>query len=186
MSDPAVSKTGTAFAASSENKTRRVRKGETNTMEITEMTDRFDCIRLENQLCFPLYACAKEIVRRYREPLGALSLTYTQYIVMMALWEHDSLTEGELDAKIYLDSGTLTPVLKRLEKQGYLSRRRSETDERRLMLTLTEEGKALRSPLFTALREGGLLEDDHAGGCVLYEKRAQVERLLAEAGQKGA
>ncbi len=108
------------------------------------MTDRYDCIRLENQLCFPLYACAKEIVRRYREPLGALNLTYTQYIVMMALWERDSLTEGELGEKIYLDSGTLTPVLKRLEKQGYLSRRRSAADERRLVLTLTQEGKALR------------------------------------------
>ncbi len=113
-------------------------------MKKTEATGRYDCIRLENQLCFPLYACAKEIVRRYREPLGALNLTYTQYIAMMALWEHDSLTEGELGEKIYLDSGTLTPVLKRLENLGYLTRTRSETDERRLRLTLTEQGRALR------------------------------------------
>ena len=101
-------------------------------------------LRLENQLCFPLYACAKEVVRRYREPLEALNLTYTQYIVMMALWEFGGMTEGELGKKVHLDSGTLAPLLKRLDKQGYIQRIRPENNERKLFLSLTEQGEALR------------------------------------------
>lgn len=101
-------------------------------------------LRLENQLCFPLYACAKEVVRRYREPLEALNLTYTQYIVMMVLWEFGGMTEGELGKKVHLDSGTLAPLLKRLDKQGYIQRIRPENNERKLFLSLTEQGEALR------------------------------------------
>lgn len=107
-------------------------------------TNRYDSLRLENQLCFPLYACAKELTRQYRRPLEALNLTYTQYIVMMVLWEFGSMTEGELGKKVHLDSGTLTPLLKRLEKQGYLNRIRLENNERRLMISLTESGEALK------------------------------------------
>ena len=99
---------------------------------------------MENQLCFPLYACAKEVVRRYREPLEALNLTYTQYIVMMVLWEFGGMTEGELGKKVHLDSGTLAPLLKRLDKQGYIQRIRPENNERKLFLSLTEQGEALR------------------------------------------
>ena len=101
-------------------------------------------LRLENQLCFLLYACAKEVVRRYREPLEALNLTYTQYIVMMVLWEFGGMTEGELGKKVHLDSGTLAPLLKRLDKQGYIQRIRPENNERKLFLSLTEQGEALR------------------------------------------
>ncbi len=101
-------------------------------------------LRLENQLCFPLYACAKELIRQYREPLEELNLTYTQYIVMMVLWEFGSMTEGELGKKVRLDSGTLAPLLKRLEKQGLLSRLRPEHNERKLLLKLTPEGEALK------------------------------------------
>ena len=84
----------------------------------------YDNIKLDNQLCFPLYACAKEVVRQYRKPLASLNLTYTQYIVMMVLWEFGGMTEGELGKKVRLDSGTLAPLLKRLEKQGYIDRTR--------------------------------------------------------------
>ncbi len=101
-------------------------------------------LRLEDQLCFPLYACAKEVVRRYREPLEALNLTYTQYIVMMVLWEFGGMTEGELGKKVHLDSGTLAPLLKRLDKQGYIRRTRPEDNERKLFLSLTEQGEALK------------------------------------------
>ncbi len=101
-------------------------------------------LRLSDQLCFPLYACAKEVVRRYREPLESLNLTYTQYIVMMVLWEYGGMTEGELGKKVYLDSGNLAPLLKRLEKQGYIRRVRPENNERTLLLTLTEQGEALK------------------------------------------
>ena len=103
-----------------------------------------ESLRLENQLCFPLYTCAKEVVRQYREPLEPLNLTYTQYIVMMVLWEHGDMTEGELGKKIHLDSGTLAPLLKRLEKAGYVNRVRPENNENKLLLSLTPEGEKLR------------------------------------------
>ncbi|MBR0161427.1 MAG: MarR family transcriptional regulator [Oscillospiraceae bacterium] len=106
--------------------------------------DPYDCIRLGNQVCFPLYACAKEVVRQYRKPLEDLNLTYTQYIVMMALWEFGGMTEGELGKKVHLDSGTLAPLLKRLEKQGYIQRIRPKDNERKLFLSLTEQGEALK------------------------------------------
>lgn len=101
-------------------------------------------LRLDDQLCFPLYACAKEVVRQYRKPLEALNLTYTQYLVMMVLWEHGGMTEGELGKRLYLESGTLAPLLKRLEKAGLIRRERLESNERKLLLTLTEQGEALR------------------------------------------
>jgi DNA-binding MarR family transcriptional regulator len=106
--------------------------------------DKYDCIRLENQFCFPLYACAKEVVRQYRKPLGNLNLTYTQYIVMMVLWEFGGMTEGELGEKVHLESGTLTPLLKRLEKRGFIERMRPESNERKLFLKLTPDGEALK------------------------------------------
>lgn len=106
--------------------------------------DKYESIRLDNQLCFPLYACSKEVIRQYRKPLEELNLTYTQYIVMMVLWEHGEITEGEIGQKLHLDSGTLTPLLKRLEKQGLLIRFRSKHNERKLYLKLTEEGEALK------------------------------------------
>ena len=105
---------------------------------------KYDCIKLENQLCFPLYACAKEVVRQYRKPLEALGLTYTQYLIMMVLWEHGSMSEGELGNKIHLDSGTLAPLLKRLEKQGYIIRKRPDGNERKLMISLTQQGELLK------------------------------------------
>lgn len=108
------------------------------------MPDKYDCIRLENQLCFPLYACAKEVVRRYREPLEHLGLTYTQYIVMMVFWEFGGMTEKELGIKVHLDSGTLAPLLKRLESMGLVTRSRPAENERQLYIDLTEKGLALK------------------------------------------
>lgn len=106
--------------------------------------EQYDKLKLSNQLCFPLYACAKEIVRRYRPYLDELDLTYTQYITMMVLWEQEETSVKELGSKLYLDSGTLTPVLKSLEAKGYICRRRSTDDERVLIASLTEAGKHLR------------------------------------------
>ena len=103
-----------------------------------------DALKLENQLCFPLYVCAKEVVRRYRPLLEPLGLTYTQYIAMMAFWEHKTLTVGRLGELLHLDSGTLTPVLKKMEKSGWIRRERSRTDERQTIVTLTPEGETLR------------------------------------------
>ncbi len=108
------------------------------------MADKYASLRLENQLCFPLYACSKEVVRRYTPLLNELGLTYTQYITMMVLWEREHVTVKELGEALYLDSGTLTPLLKKLESKGYIERHRCEDDERSLMVSLTEEGRQLR------------------------------------------
>ena len=106
--------------------------------------NRYDTLKLSHQLCFPLYACARETIKLYTPHLDAIGLTYTQYITMMVLWEHKSLTAKELGRILYLDSGTLTPLLKKLEAKGYLTRKRSETDERNLVVTITEQGEELK------------------------------------------
>lgn len=108
------------------------------------MGDKFDCLRISNQLCFPLYACSKEIVKRYKPYLDPLDLTYTQYITMMVVWEEKEITVKALGDKLFLDSGTLTPVLKKLEQKGYVKRVRSKDDERNLIITLTKEGEELK------------------------------------------
>lgn len=104
----------------------------------------FDSLKLSNQLCFPLYACSRELIKLYTPYLDKLGLTYTQYITMLVLWEHKSLTAKELGRILYLDSGTLTPLLKKLEGKNLLTRKRSSTDERNLNVTITEEGEALK------------------------------------------
>ena len=108
------------------------------------MSDVYAPLRLENQLCFPLYACSREIIKQYKPFLDELDLTYTQYITMMVLWERTSLTAKELGEALFLDSGTLTPLLKKLEAKGYLTRKRSAEDERSLVVTVTDAGLALR------------------------------------------
>ena len=108
------------------------------------MPDEYDSLKLGNQLCFPLYVCAKEIVNRYKPFLDKLDLTYTQYITMMVLWEHKQLSVKDLGSYLYLDSGTLTPVLKKLEQKGWITRKRSEEDERMLRVTITKEGENLK------------------------------------------
>ena len=104
----------------------------------------FDPLKLENQLCFPMYACAKEIVRRYRPYLDELGITYTQYITMMVMWEHEKIISTDLSAYLHLDYGTLTPVLKKLETMGMIKRKRSAKDERLLEIELTDAGRGLR------------------------------------------
>ena len=103
----------------------------------------YDQLKLKNQLCFPLYASAKEVVRQYAPYLEQLQLTYTQYIVMLALWEHRTANVKTLGEHLYLDSGTLTPLLKKLEQRGLILRERSEADERNVVVRLTDEGEAL-------------------------------------------
>ena len=104
----------------------------------------YDRLKLKNQLCFPLYACAKEVVKKYRTYLDEINLTYTQYITMMVMWESRKISAKEIGEKLFLDSGTLTPVLKSLEEKGYVTRQRSKMDERVLMVEATECGMSLR------------------------------------------
>ena len=105
---------------------------------------KYDALKLENQLCFPLYAASREVIKKYKPFLDAIDLTYTQYITMMILWERNSVTAKELGEELYLDSGTLTPLLKKLETKGLVGRKRSEEDERNLIVTLTEKGAQLK------------------------------------------
>ncbi len=106
--------------------------------------EKYESLKLGNQLCFPLYACSKEIIRRYKPYLDDIDLTYTQYITMMVLWEKKTVNVKTLGESLYLDSGTLTPVLKKLESKGYIKRERSNEDERNLVVSITDEGYALR------------------------------------------
>ena len=108
------------------------------------MNENFDALKLQNQVCFPLYACSKELVRQYGPYLKKLGLTYTQYIVMMVLWENENVSSKQLSECVHLDYGTLTPVLKKLENTGYLTRERSANDERLLSISLTENGRELK------------------------------------------
>lgn len=106
--------------------------------------DKYDGLKLEYQICFPLYASAREVVKKYRPYLDEIDLTYTQYIAMMVFWEKGKCGAKELGEKLYLDSGTLTPVLKSLEKKGLVKRVRSTDDERLLLIEITEEGEKLK------------------------------------------
>ena len=108
------------------------------------MPDSYDMLKLENQLCFPLYACSKEVVRRYKPFLDPLDLTYTQYIAMMVLWEAKSISVKDLGERLWLDSGTMTPVLKKLENKGYITRTRRTDDERSVTITVTDAGEKLQ------------------------------------------
>ena len=133
---------------------------------------KYDCLKLENQLCFPLYACAKEIVRRYTPILEKPGLTYTQYIAMLILWEKGELSVKDLGKCLYLDSGTLTPLLKKLEGKGYVARHRGTEDERTLLVHATPEGMALREELLDV--------PEQVGGCVALspEETETLYRLL--------
>ncbi|MBQ7906505.1 MAG: MarR family transcriptional regulator [Clostridia bacterium] len=130
----------------------------------------YDPLRLENQLCFPLYAASREVIKKYRPYLDALELTYTQYIAMMVFWECESINVKELGKRLFLDSGTLTPVLKSLEAKGFVRRSRSLSDERVLNVEITEQGKALKKKATTvpaALADCVRLEPNEA--IKLYE-----------------
>ena len=116
------------------------------------MSSKYDCLKLNNQICFPLYACSKEIIKRYKPFLDKVDLTYTQYITMMALWENESMNVRELGNCLFLDSGTLTPLLKKLENKGYIKRSRSKEDERNLIVTLTDKGWDLREEMLSMPR----------------------------------
>ncbi|WP_124064868.1 MarR family transcriptional regulator [Clostridium sp. E02] len=104
----------------------------------------YERLKIENQLCFPLYACSREIVRLYKPYLDEIGLTYTQYITMMVLWERKQITVKQLGEILYLDSGTLTPLLKKMEAAGLLTRSRDKKDERSVIAKLTEKGEQLK------------------------------------------
>lgn len=132
----------------------------------------YDSLKLENQLCFPLYACSKAIVHRSNGFLSHINLSYTQYIVMMVMWEKKQISLKDMGKLLFLDSGTLTPVLKNLETKGYLIRQRDKSDERVLILSLTPQGKKLR--------EKALAVPQNMGQCLNLssEEKETLYRLL--------
>lgn len=141
----------------------------------------FNPLSLDNQLCFPLYAASRELIRLYKPFLDPLDLTYPQYVTMMALWEHDGVKVGELGSRLHLDSATLTPLLKRLEAHGYVERRRSARDERAVIVSLTDDGRALR--------ERALKVPQCMAGCLAMspdeamQLKTLLEKLLASMGE---
>ena len=130
------------------------------------MGNKYDALKLDNQLCFPLYAVSKEIVRRYTPFLNEIDLTYTQYIAMMVMWEHREMSVKELGKKLLLDSGTLTPLLKTLGKKELVTRVRSREDERFLVVSITDKGMKLR--------EKAVDIPAKIGGCVQLSKEEAV------------
>lgn len=139
----------------------------------------YDALKLENQICFPLYACSREIIKQYKPFLDQIDLTYTQYITMMVLWEHKALTAKELGHCLYLDSGTLTPLLKKLEEKGLLTRKRSTDDERSLIVTITAAGELLKEQAIAVpaqMAQCSLLEQEEAATLyrILYKMLGQA------------
>lgn len=131
------------------------------------MENKYDSLMLKNQLCYPIYLCSKEIIRKYVPMLNKLNLTYTQYIVMMFFWENKTSNVKDLGKTLLLDSSTLTPLLKKLESKGYITRTRSTTDERNLVLKITETGEKLR--------DKALAIPSEIGKCInLSENEAKV------------
>lgn len=142
--------------------------------------ERDAALRLDNQLCFAVYALSREITKRYQPHLKKLGLTYTQYITMLVLWEQDGLTVKQLGARLLLDSGTLTPLLKKLEAMGHLARSRDRNDERSVVISLTEQGRRLKEDARDVPRrmfcEGGVTEEETES---LRRHIAEMMRLVA-------
>lgn len=136
------------------------------------LTKDFDPLKLEHQMCFPLYAAARKVTALYTPVLSELDLTYTQYIVMLVLWEKDGVSVKEIGERLFLDSGTLTPLLKNLEKKGFLERIRSKEDERVTVVKLTAEGRKLR--------EKALSVPERVVSCIPFkaEEAVQLYTLL--------
>ena len=127
----------------------------------------YEQLKLENQLCFPVYAASRLITREYQPYLDKLGITYPQYLVLMILWEKDGVTVNEISQKLILNTNTITPLLKRMETMGIITRKRSEIDERKVMISLTEKGRAMREEaaeipekLISALMSVNLMPDD--------------------------
>ena len=137
------------------------------------LPDSSELLRLDNQVCFALYSASLAMTKLYKPLLDAIGLTYPQYLVMLVLWEGDQLTVSELGERLYLDSGTLTPLLKRLESAGLLARQRDAQDERRVRIALTNAGQALRA------------EAEKIPACVLQSTQCTLPELQALTGQLG-
>ncbi len=140
-----------------------------------------EILKLDNQLCFPLYAASKEIIRRYKPILDELDITYTQYIVLLVLWEQDGLLVKDIGSRLYLDSGTLTPLLKKLEKKNYIKEEKGEYDKREIYIYLTDEGKRLKNKAYDVpLSIGSCVKLEKEEAAVLYKLLYKILKGLEE------
>lgn len=150
----------------------------------TEIPDE-ELLKLDHQLCFSLYVCSKEVIKRYKPLLEPYGLTYTGYITMMALWEKDNINVKELGSRLFLDSGTLTPLLKKLEAQGYVERTRDPRDERNIIICLTDKGQELQHMAVCIPRQ--MIEEFDLGdikAAVLINTLHQLMGIFANDSQK--
>jgi DNA-binding MarR family transcriptional regulator len=145
----------------------------------------YEQLKLENQICFPIYAASRLITREYQPLLDELGLTYPQYLVLMVLWESDGLPVNEIGQKLLLNTNTVTPLLKRMEAQGVVARRRSAEDERRVIVSLTSQGRALQeqavaipAKLVAGLNADGV--DEQA----LHDMLAQLQKIIHHLSEK--
>ena len=140
-----------------------------------------ESLKIENQLCFPLYAASKEVIKKYKPMLDKLDLTYTQYITMMVLWEYGEINVKTLGDMLFLDSGTLTPVLKKLESKGYILRKRDEKDERNLIISITNEGQELKNKAkVVPLEIGKCMNLSKEEAITLYKLLYKVLKVIGE------
>ena len=152
-----------------------------NSAKVNNMEEKYESLKLKNQVCFPLNACTKELVSQYTPFLKKLGLTYTQYIVMMVMWEQETVSSRKLAECLHLDYGTLTPVLKRLESADYLTRNRDPKDERLLLLSITDRGRALKDeavsiPSDIAARMGLSKEEFQTLYALTYKALGNMEK----------
>ncbi|MDX8567561.1 MarR family transcriptional regulator [Elizabethkingia sp. HX XZB] len=138
-------------------------------------------LKLDNQICFPVYALSREIVGRYRPLLDQLDITYPQYLVLLVLWEHQEQSVSQLGEKLYLDSGTLTPLLKRLEQKNLVIRSRSKEDERIVKIKLTPEGQSLQKKAASIPKQ--LFEDMKVPEEELKQLKTTIEKILTTLNQ---
>lgn len=145
----------------------------------------YEQLKLENQICFPIYAAARLITREYQPMLDELGLTYPQYLALLVLWERDSLSVNEIGRKLLLNTNTVTPLLKRMEAQGLVARRRSADDERRVIVSLTPQGRALQeqASAIPAKLVAGLNGDD-VDEQALHDMMTQLQKIIHHLSEK--
>ncbi|SIR36776.1 MarR family winged helix-turn-helix transcriptional regulator [Halanaerobium kushneri] len=140
--------------------------------------DQFEKLKLENQICFPLYALSRKVIQLYKPLLDKYNLTYTQYIIMLVLWEEEKISIKELGEKLYLDSGTISPVVKKLVKQGLLEKFRFKEDERIVMVKLTEKGKEMKEEIVEIPEK--LYRNFEGDKEALFQLKENLDKILEE------
>jgi DNA-binding MarR family transcriptional regulator len=140
--------------------------------------EKYDILKLDNQICFPLYALSRKVIQLYKPLLDKYNLTYTQYIVMLVLWEEDRISIKEMGEKLFLDSGTISPVVKKLVKQGLVEKYRFKEDERIVMIKLTDKGREMKEEIVEIPEK--LYRDFEGDKEALFQLKKNLDKILEE------